>query len=218
MTWPVDSPSRVPFGLRAEGSRVSSVAYLTWHGQRQSRIDQLLQAHQTIRGSGPGRRWRTEQLNWALTFRLAGEFQGYARELHDLAVDHFVDVVAQSNSRLANVIRTRMTRERMLDKGNAHPGSLGEDFGRLGMTLWPTLEVAHPLAGVWNKDLTALNEARNAIAHVEEGRLVRLRQDGYPITLATTRRWKRSLDGLVETMDDVVSDYLDLLLGAGRPW
>jgi hypothetical protein len=157
-------------------------------------------------------------LNWALTLRLAGEFQGYARELHDLAVDHFVYVVAQSNAPLANVLRARMTGNRQLDKGNAHPGSLGADFSLLGMTLWGDLKTANPRVTAWNNDLFALNEARNAIAHAEEGKLVRLRQDGYPITLGTIRRWKRSLDGLVETMDDVVRDYLDRLLGAGRPW
>jgi hypothetical protein len=197
---------------------VPSVAHQTWQTERQRRIDQLLQAHQTIGGSGRGRRWRTEQLNWALTLRLAGEFQGYARELHDLAVEHFVAAVAQNNSRLANVIRNRMTQGRWLDKGNAHSESLEGDFGRLGVTLWSALGVAHPHASKWKNNLDALNKARNAIAHAEVGKLVKLRQDGYPITLVTIRRWKRSLDGLVETMDDVVSDYLDRLLGAGRPW
>ena len=28
-----------------------------------------------------GRRWQTEQLNWALILRLAAEFQGFARDL-----------------------------------------------------------------------------------------------------------------------------------------
>jgi hypothetical protein len=86
------------------------------------------------------------------------------------------------------------------------------------MTLWSALETANPRATSWNKQLTALNEARNAVAHADEGRLAALRTDGYPIALTTISRWKGSLDGLVETMDDVVSDYLDRLLGAGRPW
>jgi hypothetical protein len=209
-------PPSAHLGYR--GVRVPSVAHQTWCGQRQHRIDQLLQAHKTLGGSGPGRRWRTEQVNWALTLRLAGEFQGFARDLHDLAVDHFVGVVAKANPLLANVLRARVTGNRQLDKGNAHPGSLGADFALLGMTLWAALETANPRALVWNRELTALNEARNAIAHAEEGRLIALRADGYPITLETIRRWKRALDALAGTMDDVVSDYLDILLGAGRPW
>jgi hypothetical protein len=157
-------------------------------------------------------------VNWALTLRLAGEFQGYARDLHDLAVEHFIVTVAQNNPLLTRVIRNRMTQGRWLDKGNAHSKSLEGDFGRLGMELWPALKVAHRRAGAWENDLNALNQARNAIAHAEVGKLVKLKQDGYPITLMTIRRWKGSLDGLVQTMDDVVSDYLDRLLGTGRPW
>jgi hypothetical protein len=201
-----------------KGVAVSSAAYVTWRGQRQDRIDQLLQAHHTLGGSGPGRRWRTEQVNWALTLRLAGEFQGFARDLHDLSVDYFVTVAARANPPLANVLRARMTGNRQLDRGNAHPGSLGADFALLGLTLWGALETANPRSALWNRELTALNDARNAIAHAEEGRLAALRADGYPITLGTIRRWRRNLDGLVETMDDVASDYLDQLLGAGRPW
>jgi hypothetical protein len=198
--------------------RVPSGAYLAWQGQRQRRIDQLLQAHTRLRDSGLGRTPQTEQLNWALTFRLAGEFQGYARHLHDLAVDHFVAVVGGTNALLGNVLRARLTENRQLDRGNATPGSLGSDYGRLGLTLWAALEVADYRAPAWNRNLEALNQARNAIAHAEEGRLLALRAAGYPVTLYTVRRWKTSLDGLAHTMDDVVSDYLDRLLGAGRPW
>jgi hypothetical protein len=66
--------------------------------------------------------------------------------------------------------------------------------------------------------LAALNEARNAIAHADDNKLLALRGRGYPITLTTVRRWKTSLDGLVRTMDDVVGAYLGRLLGTGSPW
>jgi hypothetical protein len=197
---------------------VPSTARLAWFGNRQARIDQLLEAHRTIGGSGPGRRWRTEQLNWALTLRLAGEFQGFARELHDVAVDHIVAVVAGGNTGLANVLRAGMTARRQLDRGNASPGTLEEDYRRLGLDLWPDLQAASPRVPVWRTDLAALNEARNAIAHANQNRLVTLRTRGYPITLTTVRRWKTGLDGLVRTMDDVVGAYLGRLLGTGSPW
>jgi hypothetical protein len=197
---------------------VPSAAYLAWLGQRQGRIGQLLQAHRTLGGTGVGSRSQREQLNWALTLRLAGEFQGFARHLHDVAVDHFVLIVAGTNASLGNVLRARLTESRALDRGNANPGSLGSDYARLGLTLWAALETADYRAATWNTNLEALNQARNAIAHAEEGRLLALRTAGYPVTVSTVRRWKGSLDGLAETMDDVVSDYLDRLLGAGRPW
>jgi hypothetical protein len=198
--------------------RVPSAALADWNGQRQTRIAELLAAHATIGGSGRGRRWRTSQLNWALTLRLAGEFQGYARDLHSLAVTYFADSVAQGNRRLGNVLQVQFTTNRALDRGNATPSSLGSDFGRLGLELWPVMRVASPHAQSWQDGLEALNRARNAIAHANQDDLDRLARDGYPIVMQTIKRWHRTLDLLAGTMDDVVADYLDGLLRTGRPW
>jgi hypothetical protein len=211
-------PTADQCGVAAEGGSVPSTAYLAWFGHRQDRLDLLLGAHRAMSASGPGSRWRTEQLNWALTLRLAGEFQGFARELHDVAVDHVVAAVAGGSPGLANVLRAGMTAHRQLDRGNATPASLGDDYLRLGLPLWPTLRARSSRATIWNRNLAALNEARNAVAHADESRLLALRTDGYPITLTTVGRWKTSLDGLVRTMDDVVSAYLGRLLGTGSPW
>jgi len=197
---------------------VPSDAYRVWSTGRQARIDELLAAHAAVEGIGPGRRWRTSQLNWALTLRVAGEFQGFARDLHTLAVDHFVASVAGSNTTLANVLRVRLTGNRQLDRGNAQPGSLGADFGLLGMKLWDLLEAADPWTVQRRVNLEKLNEARNAVAHANEAERAKIAQAGYPMQLPTIRRWRRTLDGLARTMDDVVSDYLDGLLGAGKPW
>jgi hypothetical protein len=197
---------------------VPSTAHVAWFGHRQARIEQLLLAHTAMGGGGPGRPRHTEQLNWALTLRLAGEFQGFARELHDVAVDHIVVVVAGGNLGLANVLRAGMTTRRHLDSGNANPRTLEEDYLRLGLRFWPDLEAASFRAPAWKRNLAALNEARNAIAHADEGRLLALRARGYPITLTSVRRWRTTLDGLVRTMDDVVGAYLGRLLGTGSPW
>lgn len=195
-----------------------SAAYVEWSGRRQTRIAELLGAHATIGGSGRGRRWRTSQLNWALTLRIAGEFQGYARDLHSLAVAHFVESVAQGNAALGNVLQAQFTANRASDHRNATLSSLAADFGRLGLEFWPTLRVASAGASTWQARLEALNKARNAIAHANEGDLDRLARDGYPMRLGTIRRWHGSLDRLASTMDDVVADYLDRLLRTGRPW
>lgn len=198
--------------------RVPSAAYVEWSGQRRARIMELLDVHSTIGGSGRGRRWRTSQLNWALTLRMAGEFQGYARDLHTLAVEHFVRSVAQGNVALSNVLQAQFTTNRALDRQNATPSSLGSDFGRFGLQLWSTLRVANAAAPRWQASLEALNKARNAIAHANEGELASMATQGYPMRLTTIRLWHRDLDRLADTMDDVVSDYLDRLLGTGRPW
>jgi hypothetical protein len=197
---------------------MSSMALTSWQTDRRQRLDELLAAHQTVGGAGPGRRWRTRELNWALTLRLAGEFQGFARHLHDLAVDHFVDIVSAGNVQLAEVLEQRTKTNRKLDRGNAQPGSLGSDFALLGLTLWPALEHADPRTSDWKASLERLNAVRNAIAHVDQDALDQLRRDGHPVTLTAVRSWQRDLDRLAVAMDDVVSTYLDGLLGQGRPW
>jgi hypothetical protein len=195
-----------------------STALTSWRSERRHRLDELLAAHQAVRGTGRGRRWRTRELNWALTLRLAGEFQGFARDLHDLAVDFFVATASAGNVDLAKVLQERVTTNRLLDHGNAQPGSLGSDFALLGLALWPALTRADVRAADWNKSLDRLNRTRNAIAHVDENELEALRLEGYPVTLIAVGKWTRDLDGLAATMDDVVSAYLDQILGQGRPW
>jgi len=127
--------------------------------------------------------------------------------------------IAQSNPALANVVQLDMTRHRNLDKGNASPGALGTDFARLGIMIWPALGRVSARAGTWNKHLEALNVARNAVAHSDNGGFLRLQNLGYQsINLGVVRKWRRSLDSLATAMDDVVGDYLVLLLGGPRPW
>lgn len=198
---------------------MSSAALTDWQSVRRARVAELLDAHRQVGGAGPGRRWTTQQINRSLVLSLAGEFQGFCRHLHDLAVEHFVAESSVGNHALANVQRALLTSNRDLDRGNANPGNLGKDFGRFGLVLWDTIKLVEPNSGPgWNSGLAALNEARNAIAHAQDGPLVVLRSRGYPIIMKTINTWRRSLDGLALTMDDVVADYLDGLFSTGRPW
>jgi hypothetical protein len=214
--WPVAPGAAVVTARYIAG--MPSKALRSWRSERRRRLDELMAAHQTVGGTGRGRRWRTRELNWALTLRLAGEFQGFARDLHNLAIDFFVAAASAGNADLAEVLQERVTTNRLLERGNAQPGSLGSDFALLGLTLWPTLTRTDARAPTWNDSLDRLNRTRNAIAHVDEDALEALRREGHPVTLKAVRRWTRDLDGLAATMDDVVSVYLDQLLGQGRPW
>jgi len=197
---------------------VPSIALISWQGPRSERLDELLLAHATIGGAGPGRRWRTTQLNWALMLRLAGEFQGYCRELHDAAVEAFIRRAAPGNRALRDVLRLWLVGNRQLDRGNAQPKSLGADFGRFGLTFWTTMVSLEPLTSVRQGHLERLNKARNAIAHDLAADLAKLAADGYPMTLRTFRRWRRALDGLASTMDQVVGTHLGALFGRAAPW
>lgn len=197
---------------------MTSGALGRWQTDRAGRIDQLIDAHAVIGGAGPGRRWRTEQVNWALILRLAGEFQGFARDLHDEAVDFFATSAAPANPALAQQTRSLLTRNRQLDKGNAQPSSLGADFGVFGMLLWNDLRAADRWTENRHVHLEQLNRARNAIAHDLAGELAQLRSEGYPCTLKNVRRSRSALDGLASTMDAAVSSYLATLFGGANPW
>lgn len=139
-----------------------SVALFEWQGLRQERISELVAAHAAVGGTGRGRRWRAEQLNWALVLRVAAEFQGFALDLHGEAVDAFVGSASRGTPSLEQVLRTLLTRDRQLTRGNAHPGAIGSDFDRLGLQTWPELNRRYPgRAPRWSAALTALNDARN---------------------------------------------------------
>ena len=69
--------------------------------------------------------------------RLAAEFQAFTRDLHDQASDQFAAWVAPGSATVQTVVRRRLTENRQLDRGNAHPASLGSDFGRFGFELGP---------------------------------------------------------------------------------
>jgi hypothetical protein len=195
-----------------------SAALSEWRSGRKAKLNNLLGAHIAVGGSGVGRRWATEELNHALVLRLASEFQGFCRDLHDEAVGRLVETVAPANPQLQQVLVIPYRTGRRLDRGNAEPGGLGNDFGLLGMTLWPDIKAKYPVRGEeWRRKLELLNEARNGIAHDDATKLARVRSSGWPLTLPSIRRWRSALDGLAAGMDHVTKDYLQRLLNV-TPW
>jgi hypothetical protein len=197
---------------------MASGALTAWQTGRSQRLDRLLTAHRAVGGTDRGRRTETEEINWALVLLLAAEFQGFARDLHDEAVDIFASQAAGARPQVLEVLRNQLTEGRKLDQGNANAGALGSDFGRIGLRLVPALKVAHHASMSRLRRLAALNEARNAIAHANSGALTHLRHDGHPMTLVTVRSWRGALDGLTQSMDAVVSAYLTDLFSITAPW
>jgi hypothetical protein len=197
---------------------VSSAALLEWQGTRATRLDELYNIHATIGGTGRGRRWRTQQINWAITLRLAGEFQGFARDLHTLSTDCFADWACGGNPAARSVTAAALTLNRQLDRGNAQPSSLGSDFGRLGLNFWTAVTARDRRTPARQTHLERLNEARNAITHSRAAELQALEAAGYPITMPTIRTWRRALGALATTMDAVLADHLARLFRRARPW
>jgi hypothetical protein len=190
-----------------------SKALTTWRGQRSVRLDKLAAAHVAVRAAATG--VHSEYLNWSLLLALASEFHGFARDLHDLAVDAFVMCAASTNAPLADVLRSRLADGRMLSRGNPHPDALADDFGRLGLALWPTLGTA---AAGWRASLTTAMTARNAVAHADNAGLRKVRAQGAGLSVKTITGWRRDLDALAGAMDAAVAKHHAALFSTARPW
>ncbi|MGV9971129.1 hypothetical protein [Nocardia beijingensis] len=179
-----------------------------WNGDRRKALDSLESAHTAVTGGRRGRQYATEHLNLALFVSLAAEFQGFCRDLHDEAAEAIASQVGAPGDAVVVLFRSALTRARGLDKGNAQPGALGNDFYILDIPLWDDLEAKYPTRKKqWNATLTSLNEARNAIAHRNDDQLAKVKLK-HPLNLATFRRWRSSLNGAAAGFDYVVGAYL----------
>lgn len=195
--------------------RANSNALEVWRTRRCEALDSLETIHGRITGKRRGRQYGTEHLNLALFVRLAAEFQGFCRALHDDAAFVLASSVNPGNDPRLHFIRSALARNRNLDRGNANPGNLGNDFAILGMTLWPDIHAAYPSRGAkWHDTMTDLNEVRNAVAHSDDAKIAAVKKK-QSLNLATFQKWRRSLDGATSGLDKVVEAYLQKTADAG---
>lgn len=188
-----------------------SRALADWRGRRSDELDQLLAAHAAVGGTGRGRRYATEQVNRAYALAIAAQFQGFCRDLHSEAVEELVAVTQPPQ--VALQLRVLLTSGRRLDRGNAHPGALGSDFGLLGMELWPQLRGRDQRTEARQERLQALNEWRNAIAH-DDFREFEL---GETLPLSTVTSFRSACRGLAVAMDREVAAHVGTIVGRA-PW
>src|ERR687891_118242 len=79
-----------------------STALREWTNVRLERLDEIENAHRSVGGIGPGRRYATQQINQAYAVLLSAQFQGFCRDLHSECIDH---VVAATPVHLQVVLR-----------------------------------------------------------------------------------------------------------------
>ncbi|MGQ0464789.1 MAG: hypothetical protein ACT4QG_05670 [Sporichthyaceae bacterium] len=187
---------------------MSSNALDDWSGARAAGLDRLLLAHRAVAGAGPGRRWITVELNHALIVRLASEFQGFCRELHDETAEALLAAKVPTDREFASVVAFLLGTGRRLDRGNASWGNVCDDFARFGLSLADLLRARQPSRyPAWTRTMDRLNAARNAIAHDDRAGLVQCAAVE-ALTLETFRRWRRNLDAIARAMDAVIGAYL----------
>jgi hypothetical protein len=197
---------------------MSSRALRQWATTRAGSLGRLRDAREAVAGRGLGRRWLTKELDHAVILRVASEFQGFARDLHDEAIAFVSAELAPGNAALQVTLSLPYTAKRELNYKNANPDALTRDFGLLGIKLWPSLYQRYPSRGpAWREKLRLLNAARNGIAHQEPSKIAQVQAAGWPLTLPSADRWRSALDGLTRGMDVVVAAELRLIYGAS-PW
>lgn len=190
---------------------MSSISLHKWQESRRLELDEIVEAHRAVGGTGRGRRYATEQVNRAYAVLLSSHFQGFCRDLHSECVQHIVQEVPTA---LQIVLRSAL--EDYRDRGNADPEHLAKDFARLGLQkLWDKVSALDTRNEARRQLLKELNNWRNAIAHqhfdpVKLGGHTTLR-------LSRVRGWRRACDQLAHAFDAVSRDYLGTLLGS-HPW
>lgn len=194
-----------------------SPALERWQTERMDALGSLVDVHGKVTGNRRGRQRATEHLNLACFVSLDAEFQAFCRDLHDDAASEIASSLAPGNGPQIPVVLNALVRARKLDTGNAGPGTLGNDFAILGMTLWSDIYAHYPASGSkWNVVLQSLNTVRNGVAHSDAAKLEEARRVN-PLTLATFKRWKSTVNVAASGIDTVVEAYLTQLTGR-HPW
>jgi hypothetical protein len=167
---------------------------------------------QTAPNVAPG---TLEALERSFVLVLAGEFQGFARELHYEVAEFIATVMARRNQTHFTIIRNNLTKKRELDTQNAKPQSLLVDFERLGISdLWVDITNANPSGQLWRQHLGDLNAARNTIAPNGLGSLP---ASSASITISHITTWRATCDQVTSLMDSILNDHLFTLTGL-TPW
>lgn len=192
----------------------SSQALREWRGERSARLDAIEKVLRRV-GAGSRRDFTTQQMNPGYAILLAAQFQRYCADLHAECVGLMFEEVPSNRKR---IVVSNCIQGRQLDKGNAQPGSLGNDFGRLGIQLWPELKRWNPRVAAFQTLLAQLNAWRNAIAHDDFSDAMRFPQgNSTTLQLDLVRKWRTACNRIALGLDIVMRDYILSLKGV-KPW
>lgn len=189
-----------------------SASHAKWLGERRSKLLEIRAAHTAIGGTGPGRRTATQQINQAYAVLLMAQFQGFCRDLHTEAVERLSTAI--SSHVVASIFQWNLMAGRRLAAGNANPGNLGSDFGRLGMSLWDSVYTHDARNQRRREKLDELAAWRNAIGHQD---FTAPCLGGTSLTLSRVESWFGACQGLAASFDVVVADHVAALIGR-QPW
>lgn len=183
-----------------------------WLKDRLRTLDELEQAHRGVGGTGPGRRYATQQVNHAYAVLLSAQFQGFCRDLHDECVNGLVQSISPASIR--DALEESLVWNRKLNTGNPNPGNIGSDFNRLGLKFWVEVRKVDARNDARVDRLEDLNRWRNAIAHQDfDPRVV----GSGVLRLERVREWRSACEGLAISFDRVMRVHLHNSTGI-LPW
>ena len=182
-----------------------------WITIRSRSLDEILAAHQGLGGTGRGRRFATQQVNYAYGVLLSSQFQGFCRDLHSESVELLVQGI--NSTTLRSACNEAFTRGRKLDFGNPNPGNIGNDFNLMGVAFWTKVIALSPLNTARRNRLEDLNLWRNAIAHQDFSKT----PGGSKLRLAQVAVWRRTCNHLVRAFDRVMQAHIGSVTGIA-PW
>lgn len=201
-----------------------SPAFNDWRTARRSNVDELRRAHALVGNAGPGTgagrppKAGTQQLNEALVLRTVTEFQGFVRDLLDLAAIKIVRGAGCSVQYQPQLI-SAATRDRMIDRGNPHLDNVKKDAGRLGIAKFGSqLAAKNKHHATDTVALTSLVELRNALVHDDQDKVLTLSKAGVRPTLGYVRASHTVLTRHARALDRVVWDHLVALFPTLDPW
>lgn len=187
-----------------------------WYTDASAAFDEIENAHRAVGGAKRGRRFVTQQLNYAYVTLLAARFQGFARALHTQTAD--VIATGAPTADYEVLILESLTHRRALDRRNAHPDAVTDDFGRFVIDVRVEVDAADRRNPDRRSKLEGLIAWRNAIAHHDiDEKLARGALDPVKVHLATCKGWRSALTGLAGSLDTVVANRCEAL-GLSRPW
>jgi hypothetical protein len=195
---------------------VASKSLIDWRTDAWAAFDEIENAHQAVGGTRPGRRFLTQQLNYAYTTLLAARFQGFVRALQVQTAEAIA--LGAHNTTYGELLRENLTSNRALERHNAQPNSIAEDFARFGLDIWAEVDRERKGNDERRKKLWALITWRNAIAHDDiAAKLAKGALEPVTISLGTCRTWRSALNILATSLDKVAADHCQAL-GLPRPW
>lgn len=194
-----------------------------WRTDRRAAVDTLAEAHAAMgEVDGPGRPLEIGRpIGHAYILRVVAEFQGFVRDVHDLAVQRLVEL-SGVDTKYVLVMTEAATTGRRIDQGNPTLNNLRVDFRRVGLPdLQTKLASANsrwaPPVGTDKENFENIVKLRNALAHGDQGQLDLLRARGLSDTVSWTRARLPALNRIARALDHIVWDHLRRLFGK-EPW